>query len=309
MGKLGGLRGLVIAMVLLMAGLTLPASSVGAPSPSLPNVSLSASTESQQIMVCVDWETKEVKYSKYWRFCPNKHKDIMLGVQGPQGETGLAGPRGPSGATGARGPAGADGATTSLWDSLPSCWAKLSIARNANYLFALKSERDAFEAATGCVVEETRDTRRIQTFVSAGLPVISEFEVVSASAVTEGDLISGFNAVSNGVTTIRVKIANYLWISNFGTDSYGDKAWWCSVGGSRGFTNLGDGEFLVERTLSGGTFSLATNVQMGYSFNRVCRTIDYVSDDLALAIDVDPTILVGLNDATWNTLLTRWGWR
>ena len=235
----------------------------------------------------------------------------MLGVQGPQGETGQAGPRGPSGATGTtgpRGPAGADGETTSLWDSLSSCWAKLSIARNANYLFALKSERDAFESATGCIVEETRDTRRIQTFVNAGLPVISEFEVVSASAVTEGDGISGFNAVSAGLTTLRVKIANYLWISNFGTDSYGDKAWWCSVGAGR-VTNLGDGEFLVERTLSGGTFSLGTNVQMGYRFNGLCRTIDYVSDDLALAIDVDPTILVGLNDATWNTLLTRWGWR
>lgn len=68
--------------------------------------SLAASTQSGEVVtVCVDWSTKEIKYSKYWDRCPTKSTPLDLGLVGPQGEIGTAGPVGPAG------PSGSDGGT------------------------------------------------------------------------------------------------------------------------------------------------------------------------------------------------------
>ena len=99
-------------------------------------VSVSAVTQrASEINVCVDWDTKEVKYSKYWEKCPARHTTMTLGSEGPTGPAGAdgrdgrdglngsggsgVGPQGPAGAKGdtglqgyqgAQGPAGANGA-------------------------------------------------------------------------------------------------------------------------------------------------------------------------------------------------------
>jgi hypothetical protein len=46
-------------------------------------VSVSAVTQkSSEINVCVDWTTKEIKYSKYWEKCPARHTAMTMGSEG-----------------------------------------------------------------------------------------------------------------------------------------------------------------------------------------------------------------------------------
>jgi hypothetical protein len=98
-------------------------------------VSVSAVTQrASEINVCVDWDTKEIKYSKYWEKCPAKHTSLTLGSEGSsayevavangfvgtvdewlaslEGKDGRSssGSNGATGATGPQGPPGADGA-------------------------------------------------------------------------------------------------------------------------------------------------------------------------------------------------------
>ena len=66
----------------------------------------SADQPTSQVALCVDWATKQVRYSSSWQGkCPNRMFPLVLSEQGP------AGPTGPQGATGATGPQGATGAT------------------------------------------------------------------------------------------------------------------------------------------------------------------------------------------------------
>jgi hypothetical protein len=78
-------------------------------------VSVSAVTQrASEINVCVDWDTKEVKYSKFWEKCPARHTAMTLGSEGPTGPAGADGKDGRdglngSGGSGPQGPAGAKG--------------------------------------------------------------------------------------------------------------------------------------------------------------------------------------------------------
>jgi hypothetical protein len=86
-------------------------------------VSVSAVTQkSSEINVCVDWTTKEIKYSKLWNKCPAKHTSMTLGSEGSSAyeiavangfvgtvDEWLTSLEGADGADGARGRAGSDG--------------------------------------------------------------------------------------------------------------------------------------------------------------------------------------------------------
>ena len=90
-------------------------------------VSVSAVTKrSSEINVCVDWDTKEIKYSKFWEKCPAKHTAMTLGSEGSSAYeiavangfvgtvdewlTSLEGAKGSS-SSGSRGATGATGGT------------------------------------------------------------------------------------------------------------------------------------------------------------------------------------------------------
>ena len=105
-GTLGKL--VLAAAVSFFSGAMLPAASNGQmlPSPLAANVDAT----SQEIGVCIDWETKNLRYSKHWNSCPNRHQNLTIGLQGPRGDAGLMGPRGPRGETGAKGAKGDEGA-------------------------------------------------------------------------------------------------------------------------------------------------------------------------------------------------------
>ena len=75
---------------------------------SIPTLAVSTSS-SAGVEVCVDWDTKEIKFSKYWEVCPPRHATLILGADGEPGPQGEVGPQGPAGADGARGPRGLPG--------------------------------------------------------------------------------------------------------------------------------------------------------------------------------------------------------
>jgi hypothetical protein len=86
-------------------------------------VSVSAVTQkSSEINLCVDWVTKEIKYSKYWEKCPARHTAMTMGSEGSSAyeiavangfvgtvDEWLTSLEGADGADGARGRAGSDG--------------------------------------------------------------------------------------------------------------------------------------------------------------------------------------------------------
>lgn len=52
--------------------------------------------ELEQVRVCVDWETKDLMYSKYWDECPSKTATMLLGQKGERGAEILAGTEDPT---------------------------------------------------------------------------------------------------------------------------------------------------------------------------------------------------------------------
>ncbi len=85
----------------------------------------SADEPTSQVALCVDWATKQVRYSSSWQGkCPNRMSPLVLSEQGPagptgpQGATGAAGPQGATGATGPRGAAGSSGGAGGLASDL-----------------------------------------------------------------------------------------------------------------------------------------------------------------------------------------------
>ena len=174
---------------------------------SIPTLAASTAT-GDGITVCVDWTTKEVKYSKYWEKCPSKTTAIELGTVGPQGPQGEPGPQGPAGSGGSRGPQGAPGTNGNdayPWGSSGNCQQKLRSAENGGYVMALKATRDAFEADTGCAVESinnhTQDISEI--YQTLGTPYISDWEFVEFVG-------SGTSFTEFGVEYSAVQPATYL---------------------------------------------------------------------------------------------------
>jgi hypothetical protein len=194
--KNGGFRLVAAALIVGLLGFALPASSIFQ-SPAVETIDAS-STKGDQLMVCVDWTTKEIKYSKNWETCPSKHQNIMLGLEGPQGETGAQGPRGYSGSS---------GSSTTMWNSLSTCYQKLQVALQAGFIMPLKTDRDFFEASTGCIVEDVRADGKVAIAESMGVPYISDWALIPVSLRGGGD---GFlvNTLEFADVKYRITIAN-----------------------------------------------------------------------------------------------------
>lgn len=212
----------------------------------------------EQITVCVDWNTKQVTYSKFWERCPSKTTPVQLGAVGPAGPQGEVGPQGPAGPAGARGPRGAEGTSSDNsypWGSQGSCYQKLQAALNSGYRMMYRDERETFEADTGCVVEEIRDEQTISQVREAGLPVITDWEFVGNGSAGGGGR-GGFAYES----LFKVTIANH-------DSGSGPLFGFCGVGvNGNSLTHLGNGEYLggfsTWADFEGG---LTTELEIGYA--------------------------------------------
>ena len=255
------------------AGLVVGALIVGL---SIPSLASSSTNTGRQITACVDWDTKEVRYSKNWTKCPPRTTPISLGAEGPagpQGPKGETGPAGPQGLPGPQGPGdvlvGETRENSYPWGSLSSCSQQLLSALNSGYRISFKQDRQAFERSTGCTVEEIRDSALISKLSQTGLPVIVDWEFVGIEGGEGGDVL-----LPNGDTLMyaanwdikyKVKIENYDAISPLG-----------AVNGLCTFRrgpmeNLGNGEFLGTFALYADLAGAFTVLEIGYSSRWGCR--------------------------------------
>jgi hypothetical protein len=82
---------------------------------SIPTLAASSSSD-DAVTLCVDWDTKQVRFSKYWDKCPSRTTPLDLGLVGPEGPQGVQGPEGPQGEQGPAGASGPRGAGFQLSD-------------------------------------------------------------------------------------------------------------------------------------------------------------------------------------------------
>lgn len=257
--------------------------------------------ESSELMVCANWDTKEVRYSKHWESCPSRHATVNLGVEGPQGEIGPEGPRGPRGYSGST---GASGSTTSLWDSLSTCYQKLQSGLAAGLNMAAKSDRDFFESATGCAAENAIDQTMVQTYKRGGVPVIESFEFVSITGATEGGNILWESIVSGNVV-YDVRIANHLAISSLGS-SYQ----YCTGGyGAAAVQQIEGNLYRVTASYRATPESLTSTINLAYRQNNY-SDCPWETENLGLLPDIviqeDPQRLQGKSGVA--DLFQAWGW-
>lgn len=175
----------------------------------IPSLASSTTDAGQQITACVDWQTKEIKYSKNWTKCPAKTSPLTLGAIGPAGPKGEAGPAGPQGLMGPAGPSGNAGSGVSAkdaWDSMEDCNQKLNLALAAGYLMATKRDRSNFEKDTGCLVERVFPTFRNSVYQNMNLPYIARWEFVSFNGVTEGEGAFGVYYYGAGLARYEVTV-------------------------------------------------------------------------------------------------------
>lgn len=308
MGYFGGTRVAVLALVAFVIGLSLPATSVDSQDLKLAIAEPDSQVSSQQIMVCVSWDTKEIKYSKYWRFCPSKHASVMLGLEGPKGERGAPGPGGPTGATGARGPSGN---TTSLWDSLRTCNQRLQTAVKTGYQIHLKKDRDAFESTSGCIVESpesTLDASKQSIYSNLGFPYISHIELVSIGEAIEGDSIMGVDSEGRRAT-ISMTISNADALSAFTSSSNSYRH--CVLIGDdltgKATLNMSSGGLAtaVVSISSVDAQELKLSLKLGYqrfNFTSTCESYPVFSGEPDLVYYADPSVWPN------NSMKAYWGW-
>ena len=279
-----------------------------------------------EIMVCVDWETKEMRHSKYWEECPPRHTEKTLGIQGPEGPQGPQGEQGPRGFSGSGG-RGPQGETTSLWDSLDSCHKKLDAAIAAGYQMYLKSDRNEFESSTGCTVENILNQDFIDTVRDIGLPVITSVEYVSTSGGEGEDFTFGevtAETFRGNTVTYRVQIANYDSYSNSGS---GSRYQYCLADedtqgdGGKGYSpgqlvEVGNGEFTMLRYLRATPFESDTfrvEFNLGYVTNSGCQPLNFWTGysmdfvERPMFIYEDPERYLGTDK--YQGALSYWGWR
>jgi hypothetical protein len=270
MGKNGTFKLTMAALIVGLLGFALPASSIFQ-SPAVATIDAS-STKGDQLMVCVDWTTKEIKYSKNWEACPSKHQNIMLGLEGPQGETGAQGPRGYSGSS---------GSSTTMWNSLSTCHQKLQAALQAGFIMPLKTDRDFFEASTGCIVEDIRDEAAIEIAQGMGLPYISNILAVSIGEATEGEsFLNVYTYTILGYTTpITLTVKNGDALSAVDPnlrlclfDYYGSP-------GNQRLVYLGGDQYSVTQTIRATPYQLTANFDLGFMTGEMgmknCQKINY----------------------------------
>ena len=282
------------ALIVGLLGLALPASSVFQ-SPAVATIDAS-STKGDQLMVCVDWTTKEIKYSKYWETCPSKHQNILLGVEGPQGEAGPQGPRGFSGSS---------GSSPNLWASLPDCYSKLQTALEAGLLMAKKSDRTFFESVTGCIVEEISNTGRAEIAAAAGFPYISDF---SFSSWTDS---GGGEGGDSPFITAETMIANFnLTVENGDAlSSLNSNFKLCNSDPSNAgaLTHLGGKNYTLRAGVRADNYSLTTAFTLGYWLWNpgACIPLTVYGGAQEIVIHFDPALATPVE---FDEKIAGWGW-
>jgi hypothetical protein len=268
---------------------------------SLPSLAeaFSTPTGEVQVRVCVNNETKLVRYFNKREKCPANSRELLLNQQGRPG------------ADGSNGSAGANGN-----DIYRNCFQKREAAISAGAILASKRDREFFERQTGCVVEDIKDEEFISVLLGAGLPVITDWELVSVDIIRAGGGAYIRDTFLGGSGTYRVTIGNYDVLSYGGGQytfcyaaTYGDStnSWTRSFSL---FTQIENEIFEIQAPISSRVTELVTPMTLGIADGRNC-TILVVPKTGPFKIHVDPITEIDgltLSEIDDEYLWPGWGW-
>jgi hypothetical protein len=250
----------------------------------------STPTGEEQVRVCVNKKDNLVRYFNKRDSCPANSRELVLNKEGRPGVDGSNGSPGANGN-----------------DIYRNCFQKRQAAIAAGAILASKRDREYFERQTGCIVEEIKDEEFINAVSASGIPVVTDWNLVSVDIIRAcgGAYIIDF--ACSGTSTYEVTIGNYDAISDGGgqftfclplsyeTDEY---TW------SRGFqlfTQIDGETFQVETSLSTNPTKLVSPMSLGFADGRNC-TVLVVPSTGPFEIHVDPESV--LEQYLW----PGWGW-
>lgn len=268
---------------------------------SLPSLAeaFSTPTGEVQVRVCVNNETKLVRYFNKREKCPANSRELLLNQQGRPG------------ADGSNGSAGANGN-----DIYRNCFQKREAAISAGANLASKGDREFFERQTGCIVEDIKDEEFISVLLRAGLPVITDWELVSVDIVRAGGGSYIRDTYNSGSGIYRVTIGNYDALSFGGGQftfcyplGYEDTTnlWTQSF---RLFTQIENEIFEVEAGIESRVTELVSPMTLGIADGRNCNIL-VVPKNGPFKIHVDPISEIDgltLSEVDDDYLWPGWGW-
>lgn len=255
--------------------------------------------------ICVDTATKELKLRKNCRAAETFFSSASVLKQGGKsaydtwlelGNKGtkqdfinsLVGPRGASGSSGSSGR-----------DFLSNCFQKREAAISAGARLAARKDREAFERATGCIVEDIKNERFIEIQSAIGYPVITDWTFIASTGINAGVNLTGW-----GNATYEIEIANYDAVSII------DGNYNMCIGDiGRVPIQISSGTFLVETDLYRSSFELTAGMELGTPVGQDCVSFDGFQDpasNLPFRIHVDPEGFpqIGREPVVYG----HWGW-
>lgn len=201
-----------------------------------------------------------------------------------------------------------------LRNGINDCWQHYMDGVTAQILWHIKTERDDFESATGCVVEDIKNEANIEFMVDAGFPVIEKYSLRTILPPCEGEgevSPNGLGLIGHEgcLALFDIEIANPLWISTFSDG----QAWFCNVRSKSalqaiGAVNARRGKYLAWGSYSIGHDGVSAFVSVGWSTLRgSCEEPGIFYWNLNVGFSPDPEFLIdeGVLD---ENLATYWGW-
>lgn len=250
----------------------------------------SSSIGEDQVRVCVNKESKLVRYFNKRDKCPANSRELVLNKQG---RPGVAGSRGPVGANGN--------------DMYRNCFQKREAAIAAGSILASKKDRKFFERQTGCIVENIKDEEFISILSASGIPVVTDWNLVAVDIIRAGGGAFNWEYAGTGSATYVVKIGNYDAISDGGGEftfclpqSYQNNNYQWSQSFNL-FTQVEGETFQVETRLSTNPTELVSPMTLGFASGGFCHVLSVPSSG-PFEIHVDPESV--LEEYLW----PGWGW-
>lgn len=244
--------------------------------------SLTNPSGEQQVRVCVNKDTKTVKYFKKRQQCPANSTELLLNKKGNQGVQGVPGRSGSNAA-----------------DFFTNCFQKRGAAIASGAYLTTKSDRNAFERETGCKVEEVRDEIGIQVNSASGMPVIADWEITSIGEISEITRQHGFESARIGAVNVQVEIANFDAVSELGGSMS-----LCLFGGTETTLTQVSGS-LFEGTSLLYSYPNALYMQIGLGFEKSRR---YGTNCNWFPNGVMHTIYVDPRNVPSEYVRAGWGW-
>jgi hypothetical protein len=197
-----------------------------------------------------------------------------------------------------------------MWNSLSTCYQKLQVALQAGFIMPLKTDRDFFEASTGCIVEDIRNEPAIEIALARGVPVITNWELVNVTgSAAFGGAYLGLSEGQNRLISMNLTIKNGDAMSAYDSDFR-----FCKESGNAELTHVGGDVYNTLLSVTSGAHSLIMEMNLGYLDNEWSGTCNLFAVNGNLNKTAEPSLLVHYDPADFKEtgefaeFLAFWGW-